>query len=108
MKSIRNRSRSGGRLLVVGLSLALFAGAAEAQVQCEPPGGFPAWLDSFKRHAVAQGISQRTAAALDGLTLNRQVISLDRDQRAFKLSFEAWIALASLPGRRPPIEPVGS
>jgi lytic murein transglycosylase len=61
-------------------------------VQCEPPGGFSAWLDSFKRHAVAQGISPRTAsAALDGVTLNRQVISLDRDQRAFRLSFEEWV-----------------
>ena len=61
-------------------------------VRCEPPGGFPAWLDGFKRHAVAQGVSQRTAsAALDGLSLNRQVISLDRDQRAFRLSFEEWV-----------------
>src|SRR5690606_2212491 len=39
----------------------------------------------------------RTAAALDGLTLNRQVIQLDRDQRAFKLSFEAWIAQRATP-----------
>ena len=70
----------------------LFAGSAEALVQCEPPGGFGAWLESFKRDAVAQGISQRTAsAALDGLTLNRQVIALDRDQRAFRKSFEAWV-----------------
>jgi membrane-bound lytic murein transglycosylase B len=84
-------SKFGCAAVVLGLSLAL-AGAAQAQVQCEPAGGFGAWTDSFKRHAVAQGISPRTAAALDGLTLNRQVIQLDRDQRAFKLSFEAWIA----------------
>ena len=78
--------------LVFGASLAMFSGSAMAQVQCEPPGGFPAWLDSFKRHAVAQGISQGTAsAALDGLTVNRQVIALDRDQRAFKLSFDEWV-----------------
>jgi lytic murein transglycosylase len=85
-------SKFGCAALILGVSLAL-TGAAQAQVQCEPPGGFSTWIDSFKRHAVAQGISQRTAsAALDGLTLNRQVISLDRDQRAFKLSFEKWIA----------------
>jgi lytic murein transglycosylase len=85
-------SKFGCAAMVLGVSLAL-TGAAQAQVQCEPPGGFDAWIDNFKRHAVAQGISQRTAsAALDGLTLNRQVISLDRDQRAFKLSFEKWIA----------------
>jgi len=90
-------SKFGCAAMVVGVSLALtgaaLTGAAQAQVQCEPPGGFGAWIDSFKRHAVAQGISPRTAsAALDNLTLNRQVISLDRDQRAFKLSFDKWIA----------------
>ena len=78
--------------LVLGASLALAAGGAEARVQCEPPGGFPAWLDSFKRYAIAQGVSPRTAsAALDGLTVNRQVIALDRDQRAFRLSFDEWV-----------------
>jgi lytic murein transglycosylase len=86
------RSKFGCAALALAATLAL-TGTAHAQVQCEPPGGFAAWIDSFKRHAVAQGISQRTvSAALDGLTLNRQVISLDRDQRAFRLSFEEWIA----------------
>jgi lytic murein transglycosylase len=61
-------------------------------VQCDPNGGFPAWLQSFKRYAVAQGISPRTASAtLDGLTVNRQVLSLDRNQKAFKVSFETWV-----------------
>jgi membrane-bound lytic murein transglycosylase B len=90
------RARTRG-ILATAASAALVVGllavtpAAQAQVQCEPPGGFPAWLDSFKRHAVAQGISPRTvSAALDGVTLNRQVIRLDRDQRAFRLSFEEW------------------
>ena len=78
--------------LFLGLSLSLFAGTAQAQVQCQPPGGFPAWLESFKRHAVAGGVSQRTVStALDGVTLNRQVISLDRDQRAFRLGFDEWV-----------------
>jgi len=80
------------RWAALGAALAVFAGSADAAVQCEPPGGFPVWLDSFKRQAVSQGISQRTAsAALDGLTPNRQVIALDRDQRAFRLSFEEWV-----------------
>jgi membrane-bound lytic murein transglycosylase B len=79
--------------LAVGAWLALLAGGTQAMVKCEPPGGFPGWLDSFKRHAVAQGVSRSSAsAALDGLSLNRQVISLDRDQRAFRLSFEEWVA----------------
>ena len=75
----------------LGSLLWLTAGPANAAVQCEPPGGFSAWIDSFKRQAVAQGISPRTASALDGLTPNRQVIKLDRDQRAFRLSFEEWV-----------------
>jgi membrane-bound lytic murein transglycosylase B len=77
--------------LLLGASLAVSAGTAQAQVQCEPPGGFAAWIDGFKRHAVAQGVSPRTASALDGVSLNRQVIALDRDQRAFKLSFDEWV-----------------
>lgn len=50
--------------------------------------GFEGWLESFRRHAVAQGISARNVSrALDGLAYDPEVIALDRSQAAFKLSF---------------------
>src|SRR5687768_1806363 len=85
-------------LLLCALAPAAHAASAPAAppppppVACEPQGGFPAWRENFHRHAVAEGVSRRTAsAALDGLTPNRQVVALDRDQRAFKADFEQWV-----------------
>src|SRR4051812_23122693 len=62
-----------------------------APVKCEPSGGFAAWRDGFKRYAITQGISARTASALDGLTPSKQVLSLDRNQKAFRISFDQWV-----------------
>ena len=60
--------------------------------------GFPAWLASFKREAVAAGISSRTVeAALGGMTYNSRVIRLDRNQKSFKLSFEEFLARRAPP-----------
>ncbi|SOC00997.1 lytic murein transglycosylase [Stappia indica] len=60
--------------------------------------GFPAWLASFKREAVASGISSRTVeAALGGMTYNTKVIRLDRNQKSFKLSFEQFLARRAPP-----------
>jgi lytic murein transglycosylase len=82
--------------LAVLLLFALFAWpgwppAADA-AQCQDPAGFPAWLDSIRRDAARQGVSPRALAALDGLTPNPQVLSLDRNQKAFRMSFEAFAA----------------
>ncbi len=53
--------------------------------------GFNKWLVSFKKQAVAKGISKRTVnASLNGLKYYRRVIYLDRNQRSFKLSFKAF------------------
>src|SRR5690606_37894124 len=53
--------------------------------------GFPAWLADFKKEAVAAGISRRVvSSALDGVTYDAKVISLDRNQRVFKQSFEQF------------------
>ncbi|WP_432807392.1 lytic murein transglycosylase [Rhodoligotrophos ferricapiens] len=65
----------------------VFSGTAHA-AQCEPPGGFPAWVKSFK--AENANLSPRTLSALDGLTLNQQVLKLDRNQKHFKQSFEQF------------------
>lgn len=73
----------------------LFACVASPAVaaQCQHPGGFDAWLSDFSREAAAAGVSQRTiAATLTGLTPDSQVLSLDRNQKVFKQSFEQFAA----------------
>jgi lytic murein transglycosylase len=50
-------------------------------------GDFDTFLDAFRREAAAQGISPRALAALDGVTPDPKVISLDRRQGVFRQSF---------------------
>ena len=70
---------------------ALLAAAAPAlAAQCNPKGGFPAFLTEFKKDAAAKGISKKGMAALDGLTLDDKVLSADRRQGVFKQSFEQF------------------
>ena len=60
--------------------------------QCgQAPGGFDAWLASFKQEAAAQGISQRAiTTALSGVTYDPSVIARDRRQGVFNQSFEEF------------------
>lgn len=54
--------------------------------------GFPAWVENFRAEAVANGISARTLSeALDGVSYATKTISLDRNQKSFKLSFEQFM-----------------
>ena len=65
--------------------------AAAHAVQCQAPGGFDAWLASFKQEAAAQGISQRTiTTALAGVTYDPNVVARDRKQGVFNQSFEEF------------------
>lgn len=59
--------------------------------QATPCGGdFATWNASFQQEAVGKGISPRTVAALNGLTPDAQVLSLDRRQGHFGKSFEEF------------------
>ncbi len=71
--------------------LSLAASPALA-AQCNPPGGFPAFIAAFKKEAAAQGISRRGLAALDGVTLDPAVLAADRRQHVFKQTFEQFSA----------------
>ncbi len=58
---------------------------------CRNTGSFEAWLDGFRKEAIANGISRATmAAALDGITLDPGVIARDRKQSFFAQSFLAF------------------
>ena len=69
-------------------SLALAAPALAAQ--CNPPGGFDAFMAQFKKEAAAKGLSPRTLAALNNVTLDQSVLNADRRQGVFKQSYEEF------------------
>src|SRR6266508_447711 len=55
---------------------------------CQSPAAFGSWLQSFKKEAVAQGISPNVVSeALDGLTYDPSVVAKDRGQGVFAQSF---------------------
>jgi len=68
---------------------AFFISTASAPAaQCG--GDFGTFIDTFRREAAAQGVPARALAALDGLTPDPKVISLDRRQGVFRQSFEQF------------------
>jgi lytic murein transglycosylase len=88
-----------GTFRMRALSTSIFAGLLSLAAlpafaaQCQPPGGFPAFLESFKQEAKAQGIGSRGLSALNGLTLDTATIAYDRKVRAsFKGSFQQFAA----------------
>ena len=88
--------RTGFRAFLPLLAAAVItlAGMATA-VAAAPCGnsaaGFQGWLTDFRREAAGQGISQRTLdSALAGVGYDRRVISRDRSQRSFKMSFDQF------------------
>ena len=80
-------------IFAAALTGVLLTSAAPAlAAQCEAKGGFSAFIGEFKKEATSQGISRRGLAALDGLTLDTQVLAADRRQHVFKQSFEQFSA----------------
>jgi len=62
--------------------------------------GFGAWLDDFRREAAAEGISERVLdSALSGVVYDNRIVSRDRGQKVFKLSFEKFSARLVTPAR---------
>ena len=78
------------RVLALALMAPLLASPALAAPCGNDGGGFDAWLRIFKQEAVAQGISPAALRALDGVSYDTKVISLDRNQKHFKMSFEEF------------------
>jgi lytic murein transglycosylase len=59
-----------------------------APANCKTAGDFDGWLATFRKEVTAEGMSkQAIAEVLDGLTLDPGVISRDRKQGVFMLSF---------------------
>jgi lytic murein transglycosylase len=70
------------------LSAALAAPAFAAQ--CNPPGGFDAFMRDFRKEAASKGLTPRTLSLLDQVTLDPSVLAADRRQGVFKQSFEEF------------------
>jgi lytic murein transglycosylase len=77
------------RMAVFGvLSAVMVLPSAGAFAACNNPADFPAWLEGFKREAVAQGVSPRVVSyALDGLSYDPATIARDRGQGVFAQTF---------------------
>ncbi|TCT13656.1 lytic murein transglycosylase [Tepidamorphus gemmatus] len=94
----------GTRLPVPALALtaallAVVTGNMAHAAQCQPPGGFNAFLAQFRSEAKQLGVSAKALAALDGLTEDRKVLSLDRNQQHFRVSFEEFARQRVTSGR---------
>jgi lytic murein transglycosylase len=70
----------------------LMTAAPALAAQCNAKGGFPAFIAEFKKEAAGKGISPRGLAALDGVTVDPTVLSLDKRQGVFRQSFEQFSA----------------
>ncbi len=71
---------------------ALAASGTAAAQQCITSGAqFAQWIENFKPRARAAGVSaEAIERGLAGVTYNPTVISLDRNQKSFRLSFEEF------------------
>jgi len=89
---IGHRRGRGLRGAAAGLALAGFTAFAQpaAAAECET-GDFSAWLVAFKGEAVQLGVSPAAASNLDGLSYDKKVIGLDRNQKHFKVPFEQFL-----------------
>jgi membrane-bound lytic murein transglycosylase B len=90
--------RPKGLIMAAACLLAL-AGQEALAAKCgNNAGGFPRWLDQFKKEAVAAGISAKVVgSALNGVTYDTRVIKLDRNQKHFNMSFDSFYAARGRP-----------
>ena len=90
--------RPKGLIIAVACILA-FAGQEALAAKCgNNAGGFPRWLDQFRKEAVGAGISQKVVtSALGGVTYDSRVIKLDRNQGHFNQSFQTFYSKRGRP-----------
>lgn len=73
--------------ILIAFTVAVWA-SGPSLADCQNTGSFSAWLESFKRQARAEGISQRTISlALDGIRFDPKIIRRDRRQGFFAQDF---------------------
>ncbi|MEM6462188.1 MAG: lytic murein transglycosylase [Pseudomonadota bacterium] len=74
------------------LAMTLSTPPAQAAQCGNTSAGFSQWVEQTKREAAAKGYSQRTInATLGNVSYSTRTISLDRNQRSFKLSLDQFM-----------------
>lgn len=69
-----------------------FASPAMAAKCSSTSGNFSSWIVQFKKEAVKKGVSQKTLdRAFKNVSYAKKTISLDRNQRSFKLTFNQFM-----------------
>jgi len=82
------RARS---VLLAALVLGVFSGGAVAAECGKTSSGFEAWKEGFAQEAAAQGVGRKGLSALAGASYANATINADRNQKSFKLSFDAFM-----------------
>src|SRR5256885_7210025 len=78
-------------LRAFALSMLLTISAAPAFAAPCGTGSFEAWLEDFKKEAAAKGISPAAiAAGLNGVALDKSVLTRDQSQKVFSRTFEEF------------------
>jgi lytic murein transglycosylase len=78
-------------LMALAVGAVLLSPAASMAAEPCGTGNFEAWLADFKAEAAAKGISQSAiASGLNGVTLDRAILSRDHSQQVFSQSFEEF------------------
>jgi lytic murein transglycosylase len=79
--------------LIVSVAVAgavLFDAVPAFAAQCNHKGGFDGFIADFKKEAAAKGVSKNGLAALDGVTLDENVLAADKRQHVFNQTFEQF------------------
>jgi len=78
------------KALSAAVVLSSIVAAPSFGATCNPPGGFDAFLAQIKKDAAAQGVSPRGLSALNGVTVDPNVLAADKRQGVFKQTFEEF------------------
>lgn len=80
------------RFCAIGAVMAAMAGPAAAAQCGNDASGFSTWVQQFSQEAVANGIQPQTLnSAFSGLSYATKTISLDRNQKSFRLSLDQFM-----------------
>ena len=96
------RKASKKAVAAVVLASVLSPASSFAQACGNGPQGFNAWVEGFKKRAASAGISASAInAGLSGLSYDRRIMRLDRNQKSFKKPFSHFYRVRTSGGLIP-------
>ncbi|MBX3596473.1 MAG: lytic transglycosylase family protein [Rhizobiaceae bacterium] len=80
------------RSMMLAAAILAATGQSAIAAECGNTGsGFEQWKQDFAQQAAAQGVGNKGLSALAGASYAKATINADRNQKSFKLSFEAFM-----------------